>query len=111
MSAATSRREAPVRTCIGCRRRSPASELIRLVARAGVLTPDIHGGLSGRGAHIHPDTACADAARRGWARALKVAGPFDDSLVRGAIRQMMSQMQDGATTQSMFDHESAGESE
>ena len=110
-ASAASRGTTPVRTCIGCRRRSPASALIRVVACAGVLTPDSRGGLPGRGAHVHPDTACADAAKRGWARALKAAGPFDDSLVRGAIRQMMSQMQDGATTESMFDHESAGESE
>lgn len=44
----------PVRTCIGCRRRAPAPELLRFVARGQVLRLDARGGAAGRGAHLHP---------------------------------------------------------
>ncbi|MFI7574955.1 YlxR family protein [Micromonospora sp. NPDC049497] len=77
------RRVAPVRTCVGCRRRAPASELLRIVAvgdEAGhSLRPDPARILPGRGANMHPDPACFAQAvrRRAFGRALRVTGVPD----------------------------------
>ncbi|MBO4210468.1 DUF448 domain-containing protein [Micromonospora echinofusca] len=77
------RRAQPERTCVGCRRRAPATELLRLVAvgdGAGhSLRPDPSRRLPGRGANLHPDPACLALAlrRRAFGRALRVAGVPD----------------------------------
>ncbi|WP_308016474.1 YlxR family protein [Jidongwangia harbinensis] len=73
----------PTRTCVGCRKRAPAFELLRFVAvRAGdhlQLRPDPNRRLPGRGAHVHPDPACFAQAerRRAFGRALRFTGVAD----------------------------------
>ena len=74
----------PVRTCVGCRKRAQASELLRVVAvvRDGesiVIEPDPARIRLGRGAHLHPDLACLALAerRRAFGRALRVPGVVD----------------------------------
>jgi uncharacterized protein len=101
-------RAAPVRTCVGCRNRAPASELLRVVAvehntihdvsvptgRAtgkAVMSvvpnhrvvPDPNHRLPGRGAHVHPDPTCLALAvrRRAFGRALRVSGVPDTGLL------------------------------
>ncbi|MCI4064821.1 YlxR family protein [Micromonospora sp. R77] len=77
------RRAQPERTCVGCRKRAPASELLRIVAigdGAGHrLRPDPTRTLPGRGANMHPDPACFAQAvrRRAFGRALRVTGIVD----------------------------------
>ncbi|HEX6870279.1 MAG TPA: YlxR family protein [Micromonosporaceae bacterium] len=97
------RRASPVRTCVGCRRRAPASELLRVVAvcHAEVIpgmnghvaeppgresgaavfsvVPDPRHRRPGRGAHLHPDPICFAHAqrRRAFGRALRVSGVLD----------------------------------
>ncbi|MFC0096106.1 YlxR family protein [Micromonospora marina] len=73
------RRALPERTCVGCRKRAPASELLRIVAvgdEAGhiSLRPDPARRLPGRGANMHPDPACFAQAvrRRAFGRALRL---------------------------------------
>ncbi|HVT21122.1 MAG TPA: YlxR family protein [Mycobacteriales bacterium] len=80
---AASRRE-PVRTCVGCRVSAAKSELLRVVAVEGTLTPDPRGTSPGRGAHLHPDPACLALAerRRAFPRALRLAGPLDTEVLR-----------------------------
>jgi predicted RNA-binding protein YlxR (DUF448 family) len=43
------------------------------------VTPDPHGTLPGRGAHLHPTTRCLELAirRKAFGRALRVEGPLD----------------------------------
>lgn len=84
------RRSWPERTCVGCRRRAPAGQLLRVVAVADEtgseeigysLRPDPARRLPGRGAHLHPDAACLALAlrRRAFGRALRIAGVPDAS--------------------------------
>jgi predicted RNA-binding protein YlxR (DUF448 family) len=82
----------PIRTCVGCRLRVPAAELVRFVAvEAGDhfrLQPDPDRRLPGRGAHLHPDPACFALAerRRAFGRALRNTGVLDTGLLAEHIR-------------------------
>jgi len=68
----------PQRTCIGCRKKAPRSELLRLVAEgsgsAAVLV-DERRRTPGRGAWLHPSESCLALAvkRRAFGRALNGA--------------------------------------
>ena len=69
----------PVRTCIGCRERAAKRDLLRVVAGQDTdghpaVVPDPDGTAPGRGAHLHPTTACYDLAvrRRAFTRALRL---------------------------------------
>ncbi len=76
----------PVRTCVGCRRKALAADLLRVVAQevesgGFVLAPDPKRRLPGRGAWLHPDPKCLSEAgrRRAFGRALRVSGSLDSS--------------------------------
>ncbi len=82
----------PVRTCIGCRNRELAVELLRVVAvgsadgtgnGSSVLTVDAAGTLPGRGAWLHRDPGCLQGAirRRAFGRALRITGSPDITAV------------------------------
>ena len=81
-------RSAPMRTCIGCRKRELAGELLRVVAVSGgsgryAVVVDTKGSHSGRGAWLHPEDRCLSAAirRRTFGRALRITGTPDVSAV------------------------------
>jgi predicted RNA-binding protein YlxR (DUF448 family) len=61
----------PVRTCAGCGRKAPRSELQRFVARAGVLAPGAKE--PGRGVYTCRRLACFEraAGNRAFARVLR----------------------------------------
>jgi uncharacterized protein len=86
---------APMRMCVGCRLRAPASELIRFVAGGTGddlrLLPDPSRRLPGRGAHLHPDPACFALAerRRAFGRALRLSGVADTGLLAEHIRTVV----------------------
>jgi predicted RNA-binding protein YlxR (DUF448 family) len=77
----------PIRTCIGCRTRASAAELLRVVVAPGAdpaaaavpIVPDPRRRAPGRGAWVHPDPACVELAqrRRAFGRALRVSGAID----------------------------------
>ncbi|MFC0529641.1 YlxR family protein [Phytohabitans kaempferiae] len=81
-----------MRTCVGCRQRATATDLLRVIAvssEAGhSLTPDPARRLPGRGAHLHPDPACFALAerRRAFGRALRVTGFLDSGALAEHIR-------------------------
>ena len=90
----------PVRTCIGCRRRELAVELLRVVAvRDGndkhVVSVDAASNLPGRGAWLHPHQQCLSVAirRRAFARALRITGSPDTS----AVVEYFSSLDDSVT--------------
>jgi hypothetical protein len=61
-----------VRTCLGCRNRAPAAELVRLTAQADG-TVRVGGPSEGRGAWVGPGPGCFAAARAKLPGALRVA--------------------------------------
>ena len=76
----------PVRTCVGCRKRELAVELLRMVAVStgngeDAVAVDTAGTLPGRGAWLHPHRECLGAAirRRAFGRALRITGSPDVS--------------------------------
>ncbi|MGH3694456.1 MAG: YlxR family protein [Pseudonocardiaceae bacterium] len=73
----------PVRTCVGCRTRTAASGLLRVVAVDGALVPDPRRRHPGRGAWVHPDGGCLRLAerRRAFPRALRYVGELDTAAV------------------------------
>jgi predicted RNA-binding protein YlxR (DUF448 family) len=89
----------PVRTCIGCRQRAAAAELLRVVVAtdatgavpegAALVVPDPRHRAPGRGAWLHRDPDCVDLAqrRRAFARAFRTPGPVDPTPVREYVWQ------------------------
>jgi predicted RNA-binding protein YlxR (DUF448 family) len=79
----------PERTCIGCRERTAKKDLLRVVVIGDELVPDDRGTLPGRGAYVHPATACLDLAvrRRAFPRALRVQGTLETADLRRHVEQ------------------------
>ncbi|AYA27881.1 MULTISPECIES: YlxR family protein [Rhodococcus] len=84
LSSTGGERTTPVRTCVGCRQRTLAAELLRVVAREKepsgfAVIPDPRRRLPGRGAWLHPTPECLGLAvrRRAFGRALRVTGQPD----------------------------------
>nr|WP_208857800.1 MULTISPECIES: YlxR family protein [Mycobacterium] len=78
--------DGPVRTCVGCRRRELAVELLRVVAVSNgngeyAVVVDTRSSLPGRGAWLHPVSQCVQQAirRRAFTRALRIDRPPDTS--------------------------------
>jgi hypothetical protein len=87
----------PIRTCIGCRERVAKSELLRVTAGSDtdghpVVVPDPEATRRGRGAHLHPTTACYDLAvrRRAFGRALRSAVGLDSAPVAAYLASLGS---------------------
>jgi uncharacterized protein len=77
-----------VRTCVGCRVRAPADDLLRVVVVDGTLVPDLRRRLSGRGAWLHlaPEGLTRAERRSAFPRALRVPGPLDVDRVRSYLQ-------------------------
>lgn len=80
-----------MRTCVGCRVRAEAGELLRVVLVDGDLAFDLRRRAAGRGAWLHPESDCLDKAerRRAFARALRVPGPLDNERLRRDLEQLV----------------------
>ncbi|WP_170944833.1 MULTISPECIES: YlxR family protein [Rhodococcus] len=84
----------PIRTCVGCRERVPAADLLRIVVReAGshefALVPDIRHSMSGRGAWLHYSRECLHNAerRRVFGRAFRISGNVESSAVTAVLEE------------------------
>ena len=87
--------QGPVRTCVGCRKRELAADLIRMTALPDgddryVVTVDTAGNLPGRGAWLHSDPDCLETAirRRAIVRALRIAGSPDTTGVAEQLERL-----------------------
>jgi len=74
--------DSPVRTCAGCGRKAPQSELVRFGSVNGELTPG--RTLPGRGVYTCRRLVCFERAlaRRGFNRVLRQSVRVDPSLQR-----------------------------
>jgi predicted RNA-binding protein YlxR (DUF448 family) len=73
----------PIRTCVGCRRRRPQGELLRVARRPdGSVHVDAGRRGPGRGAYVCPDVQCVVRAidSGGLRRALKHEGALPERL-------------------------------
>ena len=73
-------RKIPMRTCIACRTEKPKKELIRIVkTKDGVFSLDRTGKVSGRGAYLCDDKACAlkIISKKLLARAFEMEVPLE----------------------------------
>jgi predicted RNA-binding protein YlxR (DUF448 family) len=63
----------PYRTCVGCREVQPKRSLIRIVRGPDGVAVDLSGKKPGRGAYLHDQKSCWEAALKGsLAKSLKV---------------------------------------
>lgn len=80
---------APERTCVGCRGTAPKGALLRLVRGLhGHVLVDPRAIAPGRGAYVHRDPACVEAALRkgAVARALRIGMAPDEV---GRLRELV----------------------
>ncbi len=55
----------PERMCVGCRRRAPKGDLVRVTRVSdGEAVVDVAGSAPGRGAYVHRDAGCIGHAMR-----------------------------------------------
>ncbi len=83
----------PIRTCVGCRRKLPQSDLLRVVMDdRGSIRPATVPRRQGRGAYVCPDVDCMERARRvkGFDRAFRrpVAVPAGVDLAEAFAAQL-----------------------
>jgi predicted RNA-binding protein YlxR (DUF448 family) len=73
----------PERSCVGCRRRAPKAELLRIARTPEGVHADPVGNAPGRGAYVHRNAGCVGAALRkdALARALRT-GLAQEELAR-----------------------------
>ena len=57
-------RQAPQRTCVGCRRIRAKAQLLRITRTPNGVRLDLDQRLPGRGAYLCHDPDCVEAARR-----------------------------------------------
>ena len=84
----------PVRTCVGCRARASKAELLRVARTPDGVRTDPEAVAPGRGAYVHRDPGCIEAAlRRGaLARALRM-GLDQEELAR--LRTLIEEASQG----------------
>ena len=71
----------PMRQCLACREMKPKKELIRVVrSPEGVISVDLKGKASGRGAYLCLDAACIAKARKMKAIERTLEVPVDPSV-------------------------------
>jgi uncharacterized protein len=83
VSDTAAKRHVPIRTCAGCGRRAPKRELVRLVARDGILV-EAEPGAPGRGVYTCRRLSCFEraASRRAFARSLRTSVQVDPTRKR-----------------------------
>lgn len=82
-------RPEPERTCVGCRGKGAKRDLVR-VARSpgGPVRIDPGGKVPGRGAYVHRDPGCWDAALRRGALARALRTSLDPREVGNLLRDL-----------------------
>ena len=66
-------KQAPRRTCVGCRTTRAQPELVRIAATPDGVVVDPHRTLPGRGAYVCPDPRCLELIERAQGHTLRRA--------------------------------------
>lgn len=82
----------PERSCVGCRKRAPKADLLRIVRSETGARVDPVGSAPGRGAYVHRDRACADAAVRRGA----VANALRSGLTQGELARLRNEIEEAS---------------
>jgi uncharacterized protein len=80
------------RTCVGCRGIARKDQLVRVARGAGGVWVDPAGSAPGRGAYVHGDRDCIDAAfsRGAFARALRTGLATEEAVrLRHDLERLM----------------------
>ncbi len=87
-------RHPPQRSCVGCRKATTKSELIRIVATPEGVVVDSTGRKNGRGAYICRSAECWEAAlmKNRLSRALRTGISADDKI---RISQYVENLKEG----------------
>ena len=79
---------APERTCVGCRGKAAKRDLVRVArVRDGEVVADPSGSAPGRGAYVHLDAGCVEAAMQSRA--------FDRALRTGLTADAAARLENG----------------
>ncbi|MEJ5240228.1 MAG: YlxR family protein [Anaerolineales bacterium] len=90
-SASPRKKHVPQRTCVGCRQVNAKRELIRLVRTPQGVFIDPGGKMAGRGAYLHRQRSCWEAALKGaLAHALRVELTPEDRMRLEEFLQTLS---------------------
>ena len=74
-------RKTPQRTCLGCRQAKDKKDLIRIVKSPdGIVSVDLTGKKSGRGAYLCPDPNCLEKAVRSKALERSLGAAIDEKV-------------------------------
>ena len=74
----------PERSCVGCRQRAPKAELLRVARTPAGVRVDPPGNAPGRGAYVHRDPGCVEAALR--------KGAFASALRTGLAQEELARL-------------------
>jgi len=87
---------AALRTCIGCRKRAPKAQLMRIVLRNGAPVLDLGQRMEGRGAYLCRKAQCfAEATRkRGLGRSFRTG--FQDGVSLTALWDLVPELGRGS---------------
>lgn len=71
----------PERTCVGCRDKAAKGLLLRVARTPEGVRVDLEGKLPGRGAYVHRELGCVEAAskRGAFGRALRAGLDADEA--------------------------------
>ena len=83
----------PVRTCVGCRARASKAELLRIARTPEGVRADVEAAAPGRGAYVHLDPGCVEAAFRKGAllRALRTG---DEGLDQEELARLRARIEE-----------------
>lgn len=89
-------KQAPRRTCVGCRTTRAKPELVRIAATPTGVEVDPDHTLPGRGAYVCPDQRCLEAIERADGHTLRRALRTEDITV--ALSELHRQFEDAHGT-------------
>ncbi len=78
----------PIRTCLGCRRRRPKPELLRIAPGPGGLTECAGGG---RGKYVCRDASCIMRTLKRKDIGGLIGAPIDDQATQAIVRSLLGE--------------------